>query len=176
MNKGTLNGILEHIRQELILTEVEAVEISSHYEVYCREMESMKVDALIKYIERQIRSAAFNRGFTNLFEDRKKARDSLIVAGIGFVLGGLFTGNKHEAMMAGMSGFNGMVQGFGESNWYVLLGKKISVLPEETIPPYGLWITLNSFYTVMAELKKRALVGSSLGSLDDIISELKKKP
>jgi len=75
-----------------------------------------------------------------------------------------------------MSGFDGMVQGLGESKWCVLLGKKISVVPEETISPQVTWVTLASFYNTMEELKKRSLVGEKLGNLDDFISKLKTKP
>ena len=103
-------------------------------------------------------------------------RDSLLVAAGGFILGGLLTRDKFEALTAAMSGFDGMVQGFGESKWCVLLGKKISVVPEETISPQVTWITLVSFYKTMEGLKKRALSGEKLGSLDDVISKLTKKP
>lgn len=58
----------------------------------------------------------------------------------------------------------------------MLLGKKISVVPEETISPQVTWITLVSFYKTMEGLKKRALSGEKLGSLDDVISKLTKKP
>ena len=51
MSKYTLNGILEHLRQELNLTEVKAREISSSFEVLHREIESIKVYALQNYLE-----------------------------------------------------------------------------------------------------------------------------
>ena len=86
------------------------------------------------------------------------------------------TRDKFRALTAGMSGFDGMVQGFGESKWCVLLGKKISVVPERTISPQVTWITLASFYKTMEEFKESALVGEKLGNLDDVISKLKKKP
>ena len=62
-------------------------------------------------------------------------RDSLLVAASSFILRGLLTRDKFGAVTAGMSGFDGMVQGLGESKWCVILGKKISVVPEETISP-----------------------------------------
>jgi len=46
MSKYGVNGILEHLRQELTLTEVKAGEIGNRFEVLCRETESIKVDAL----------------------------------------------------------------------------------------------------------------------------------
>ncbi|MFC1968355.1 hypothetical protein ACFLVX_03055 [Chloroflexota bacterium] len=176
MPKYTLNGILEHLRQELILTEAKAREIGSRFEALRRETESMKVDALQNYLEEQRKSTARDKGITSLIKDRKRVRDSLIVAVGSVILGGLLTRDKFGAVTAGMSGFNGMLQGYGESKWCVLLGKKITVVPEETIFPEATWITLASFHKTMEELKKRALSGEKLGSLDDVISKLMKKP
>ncbi len=176
MYKHTLHGILEHLRQELTLTEVKAKEIGDRLEILRRETESIKVDALQDHLEEQKKSAAHDRGISSLFKDRRRVRDSLLVAAGGFILGGLLTRDKFEALSAGMSGFDGMVQGLGGSKWRVLLGKKISVVPEETISPQVTWITLASFYKTMEELRKRALWGEKLGSLDDIISKLMKKP
>jgi hypothetical protein len=127
-------------------------------------------------IEEQRKSTARDRGISYLIKDRKRVRDSLFFAGIGFILGGLLTRDKYGAVTAGMSGFDGMVQGYGESKWCVILGKKISTVPEEMISPQVTWITLASFYKMMGELKKRALAGKKLGNLDDIIAKLMKKP
>ncbi len=176
MSKYILNGILEHLRQELNLTEVKAREIGSRFEVLNKETESMKVDALQNYLEEQKKSATRDRGIAALIKDRKRVRDSLLVAAGSFIFGGLLTRDKFGAVTAGMSGFDGMVQGLGKSKWCVILGKKISVVPEETISPEVTWITLDSFYKMMEELKKRALAGEKLGSLDDVISKLTKKP
>jgi len=176
MSKYTLNGILEHLRQELTLNEAKASEIGNRFEVLRRKTESMKVDALQNYLEEQRKFTARDRGIASLIKDRKRVRNSLLVAAGSFVLGGLLTRDKFGAITAGISGFDGMVQGFGESKWCVLLGKKISVVPEETISPQVTWITLASFYKTLEELKKRALAGEKLGNLDDVISKLTKKP
>lgn len=174
MSKYTLNGILEHLRQELNLTEVKARETGSRFEALRRETESIKVDALQNYLEEQRKSTARDRGIASLIEDRRRVRDSLLVAAGGFILGGLLTRDKFRTLNAGMSGFNGMVQGYGESKWCVLLGKKISVVPEEMISPQVTWITLASFYKTMEGLKRKALTGEKLGTFDDIIAKLKK--
>ena len=179
MSKYSVNGILEHLRQELTLTEVKAREIGSRFEVLCRETESIKVDALQNYLEEQRKSVARDRGIASLIKDRKRVRDSVLVAAGSFVLGGLLTRDKFGAITAGISGFDGMVQGFGESKWCVLLGKRILVVPEETISSQfteTTWVTLASFYKTMEKLKKRALAGEKLGNLDDVISKLTKKP
>lgn len=40
----------------------------------------------------------------------------LLAAG-GLVIGGLLTRDKFTALSVGMSGFDGMIQGFGEGKW-----------------------------------------------------------
>jgi len=174
MPKYTLDRILEHLRQDLTLTGAEARKIGSRFEVLRGETESMKIDALQNYLEEQRKSTARDRGITSLIKDRKKVRNSLIVAAGGAILGGLLTRDKFGALTAGMSGLDGMVRGFGESEWCVLLGRKISVVSEEMISPQVTWITLASFYKTMEELKRKALTGEKLGTFDDIIAKLKK--
>jgi len=179
MPQYTLDGILKHLRQELTLIEAEAKEIGSHFKVLRRETESMKIDALHNYLEEQRKFTAYDRGLTSLVKDRKRVRDSLLVAAGSFILGGLLTRDKFKALTAGMSGFDGMVQGFGDSKWRVLLGKRIFVVPEEMLSSQftgTTWVTFDSFHNTMEELKKRALLGEKLGSLDDVISKLMKKP
>jgi len=167
VSKHTINGILEHLRQELILTEVKAREIGSRSDI-------ISIDALQGYVEEQKIPTARDKGITSLIKDRKRVRDSLIFAAVSFIFGGLLTRDKFEALSTGMSGFDGMVQGFGETRWCVLIGKKISVVPEGAISAKVPWITLASFYRAIEELKRRALAGDKLGNLNDVISKLMK--
>jgi len=179
MSKYTLDGILKYLRQELTLTETEAKEIGGHFKVLRRETESMKIDALHNYLEEQRKSTARGRGTASLIKDSKRVRGSLLFAAGSAILTGLLTKDKFVALTAGMSGFDGMVQGFGGSKWRVLLGKRILVVPEETISSQftgTTWVTLDSFHKTMEELKKRALSGEKLGSLDDVISKVMQKP
>ena len=170
-----LDRILKQLRQDLTLTGAEAREISSRFEVLRREMESMKIDTLQDCLEERRKSTARDRGIASLIKDRKKVRNSLLVAAGGVILGGLLTKDKLEALNAGMSGFDGMVQGFGEGKWCVILRKEISVVPEEMVSSQVNRIPLASFYKAMEALKKRALAGKKLGNLDDVISKLMKK-
>ena len=50
-----------------------------------------------------------------LIRDRKKIRTGLAVAAGGLILGGLIVKDKYAALNAGLSGFNGVLQGFGET-------------------------------------------------------------
>jgi len=174
MPSYALNAILEDLKQELISTEVKSKEIGSRFEALYREIESMKVDALQSLIEEQRKSAARDRGIASLLKNKRKVRNSLLVAAGSFVIGALLTRDKLGALAAGMSGFDGMVQGLGESKWYVSLGKTISVLPCEEISQQATWMTLDSFNEMMEELKKKALAGEKLETLDNVLSKLKK--
>ena len=175
MSKYALYKILEHLRQELTLTEAKAREIRSRFKLLCRDAEYIKIDALQKYLEERKKSAARERGIDYLIKDKKMVRDSLLIAAGSFILGGLLTRDKFGALTAGMSGFDGVIQGVGESKWYVLLGKKISVVPEEMIFPQATGIAFDSFCRMLEELKRRALAGEKLGNLDDIVSQIMKK-
>lgn len=102
-------------------------------------------------------------------------RNSLIFAAVSFVVGGLLTRDEFGALTAGMAGFDGMVQGLGESKWSVVLGNKIPVVQEEMISPQVTRVTLASFHKTMEKLKKRALAGEKLGNLENVISKLPQK-
>lgn len=176
MSGYELNETLEHLRHELASTSAKAKDITGRLNILRREAESLKIHTFQYYIEEQRKSIACDRGMTVLIHDKKKIHDSLLWAAGSFVIGGLVTKDKFTALSAGMSGFDGMVQGFGEGKWCILLGKKISIVPEESIRTQVTRLPLLSFNEMMAELKKRALSGGKLGSLDDVISKLTKKP
>ena len=165
MPKYALDRILEHLKKELDCIEVNSREIGRCFEALCRETESLKVDALQNYVKEQKKSVARAIGFSSLIKDKKRVRNSLLVAAGSFVFGGLLTRDKFGALAAGMSGFDGMVQGFGESKWGVLLGKKISVVPEVTISPQVTWITLASFYKMNGRIEKEVTSWRKTGEL-----------
>ncbi len=175
MSGYELNETLEHLRYELASTSAKAKDITSRLNILRREAESLKIRTFQSYVKEQRKSIAYDRGMTALIHDKKKIRDSLLWAAGSFVIGGLVTKDKFTALSAGMSGFDGMIQGFGEGRWCILLGKKISIVPEETIPTQVTRLPLLSFNEMMEELKKRALDGGRMGNLDDVISRLARK-
>lgn len=168
MSRHGLDKVIVNLTQELTANELRAREIARRFETLQRILESLKIDVFQSCLEEQRKSRACYRGFASLIKDKKKIRDSLLVAAGILVLGGLLTRDKFGAITAGMSSFDGMVQGLGESKWYILLGEKISIVPEETIPPQASMMTLNSFCIELA--------GEKLGNLDNVISKLTKKP
>ena len=175
MSGYELNETLEHLRHELASTSAKAKDITGRLNILRREAESLKIHAFQYYVEEQRKSIARDRGIISLINDKKKVRNSLLMAAGGFVIGGLVTKDKFTALSAGMSGFDGMIQGFGEGKWCILLGKKISIVPEESIPTQVTRLPLLSFDEMMEEFKKRALDGGRMGNLDDVISRLARK-
>ncbi len=175
MSGYELNETLEHLRHELASTSARAKYITGRINILSREAESLKIDAFQYCAEEQRKSIARDRGIFSLINDRRKVRNSLLMAAGSFVIGGLVTRDKFTALSAGMSGFDGMIQGFGEGKWCILLGKKISVVPEESITTQVTRLPLLSFNEMMEEFKKRALDGGRMGNLDDVISRLARK-
>ena len=174
ISKYSVGGTLERLRDELASIKSKALGIHSSLESLLSEAEMIKILVIEFYIEKQKQAASRDKGITSLFQDKRRVRDSLIVAAGSFVFGGLLTKNKFQALSAGLSGFDGMVQGFGETRWCVLIGNKISVVPEGAISAKVPWITLANFYRAIEELKRRALAGVKLGNLDGVISKLMK--
>jgi hypothetical protein len=170
------NGIgktLTDFGEKLNLIESRAKKTLTRFEVLRREAEFLKMEFLQRYLGERRKDIARSRGFTILLKDRRKVRDSLLVAAGSFILGGLISKDKFAALGAGMSGFDGVVQGLGETKWFVSLGKKILVAPAGNLLSDRTWFTWESIIAPIEELKKRALRGEQLGSLDDIIDNLK---
>ena len=166
--------IMANLSQELNLIEVKAKTLSANLEILCRESECLKLEYLQQALEQHVLSEAHARGISLIMRDKKQLRNSLLMAAGSFVFGGLVTKDKWRALTAGMSGFDSMVQGFGERKWCVILRKKISVVPEGMVPATITWVTLDSFYRTTEELKKQASAGKKMGNLNDIISKFKK--
>ena len=125
-----------------------------------------------RYVEQLKQIAARDKGMSFLFRDRKKRKAGFLVGAVSFLVGALISGKLSDATVAGMSGLDGMVKRLGESNWSLIFGKRISVVPEDLIPDGARWIPLRVFYEKMGKLYKKALAKNRLISLDDIIREL----
>jgi len=164
--------IVTDLRNELAYIENRCHDIARRFEALQVEAESLKMDFLEYSLEKQRGAAACQRGFTLLIRDRGKMGAGLAVTVINSILGGLIGKDEYAALGAGLSGFNSLLQGFGETRWAVSLGKKLVIAPYNAIPAKGTWITLESLITAIYDLKTEALRGKRLGTLDDIIQRL----
>lgn len=169
------NGIdktLADFGRELTLIENRAKEILNRFEVLQRQAEFLKMESLERYLEEQRKDVARSIGFRTLVKDKRKMRDSFLVMAGSFILGGLIFKDKFVALNAGMSGFDGFLQGLGEARWFVSLGKKILVTPGDSLPSQRTWFAWENLVAAIEELKRRAIHGERLGSLDNIIDNL----
>ena len=166
--------IMANLSQEFNLIEVKDKTLSANLKILCRESERLKLEYLQQALEEHVMSEARARGISLIMRDKKQLRNSLLMAAGSFVFGGLVTKDKWGALTARMSGFDSMVQGFGERKWCVILSEKISVVPEGMVPANITWVTLDSFYRTTEELKKQASAGKKIWNLNDIISKFKK--
>jgi len=164
--------IVAELRNELAYIESSCQGIARRFEVLQVEAESLKMDFLEYSLEKQREAAACRRGFTLLIEDRKKMGAGLAATVVNSILGGLIAKDEYAALGAGLSGFNSVLQGFGETRWAVSLDKELVVAPYNAISAKGTWITLESLIAAIHDLKTEALQGKRLGTLDNIIQRL----
>ncbi len=160
------------LKKELACIETSSQGVGRHFEILQREAESLKIEFLKYSLEKQRKAVARQRGFALLIRDRKKIRTGLAVTASGSILGGLIAKDKYAALNAGLSGFNGVLQGFGETRWAVSLQKELVIVPYNAIPAKGTWVTLESLISAIHDLKTEALQGKRLGTLDNIIQRL----
>ena len=140
MPRKNLNRTIAGLKAELGLIESKARGTSARQEIIWRYAESSKVAYLQHEIDKKISSEARSRGLSSILRDKKKARDSMfIAAGLG-VLGGIVARDKYTALKAGMSGFDGALMGFGAAKWFISLGKKIKIAPEQKLVSGEDWI------------------------------------
>jgi len=163
---------LANLERDITLIEDRAKEIATQLEALRREVESFKPDFLMHRLEAQMKAAARSRGAAALIENQRMRRGGLLAAASGFIFGGLMTKDTSSAFGAGMSSFNSLLQGLGETRWAVSLGKIMVVTPEDVIPSIGAWVTWESLKAALAELRQKALAGQELGDIDSLIAKL----
>jgi len=163
---------IAELRNELAYIEGECRAIGRRIEILRLEAESLKMEFLEHSLEKRREAVARQRGFTLLTRDKKKIAASLAVTAANSILGGVIARDKYAALGAGLSGFNGMTQVFGETRWAVSLDKRLMMAPYNAIPAKGTWVTLESLIGALDKLKTEASQGKRLGTLDDIIQGL----
>jgi hypothetical protein len=84
----------------------------------------------------------------------------------------MITKDGSAAARAGLTGFKGALQGIGETDWAVCLGRNLAIVPRDNITPGQIWVTWDSLKTALRELEERAKSSAHLENLDDIISQL----
>jgi hypothetical protein len=160
------------LKRELAYIESSSQGVGRRFEILQREAESLKIEFLKYSLGEQRKAVVRQRGFELLIKDRRKIGTGLAVTAGGLILGGLLAKDKDAALSAGLSGFNGLLQGFGETSWAVSLQKDLVIVPCNAIPAKGTWVTFESLIAAIDGLKMETLQGERLGSLDNIIQRL----
>ncbi len=176
MNANDLNETVAMLRRKINLIESYADELSARFQTLNKEMESLKTDSVSHGLENRRRSLARQAGFAAIAKDRRKLGISLAAAAAGLFLGGALTKDRTSALDAGMSGFDGVLQGFGESEWAVSLDEDLLIMQKNRIASGRIWVTLQSLLLALEGLKKEAHGGEPLGDVAAIVAKLKESP
>ena len=163
---------IDDLKKELAYVESSSQGVGRCHEILQREAESLKVEFLEYSLGKKRKVVARQRGFALLIKDRKKMGAGLAVTVGASILRGLIAKDKDAALHAGLLGFNGLLQGFGETRWAVSLQKELVIVPYNAIPAKGTWVTLESLMAAIHDLKTEALQGKRLGTLDTIFQRL----
>jgi len=173
MSDSRWTQTIANIKGELALIENGAHNIGVRSQASQREAEYLKIEFLRYSLEEQRKAGARARGMGLLARDNKKMGISLAITVGGLIFGGLASKNKYVALDSGLSGFEGALQGLGKAAWAVSLAKELIVAPYGALLREVMWVTFESLMKALSELKKEALQGKPMGSLDDIIKGLR---
>jgi hypothetical protein len=172
MSDSRWTHTIADLKKELTWIESSSQGIVSRLEIIQQETEPLKIEFLKHSLEKEREALAYQRGLGLIIRDRKKMGTGLAVAAGGLILGGLIAKDKNIALKAGLSGFDGVLEEFGETKWAVLLQKELVIVPYDAIPAKGTWVTLESLMAAIDDLEIEASEGKQLGTLDNIIQRL----
>ena len=175
MSRNDWEQTLDELKQDIAAIKGRAGALSMKFEEVLRQAELLKVAFLNHILEEQIMSVARTRGYTSIMRDKKRLGASLGAAAAGLILGGIITKDKFAAASAGLSSFDAVLQGFGETACAVSLGKDLRVIPIDNVTSGKTWVTWESLKTALACLESEASQGVKLGNLDSIIVRLRKR-
>ena len=173
MKETNWENALEDLKHRLDLIQSRAHEDSTRFKELCRQAEYTKVQFLAHQLESRRKHLARSRGVAYVAEPRRSL-PLLGASAVISILTGIITKDGHAAMNVGIGGLSGALQGLRETEWAVCLGKHLAVASQDHITRGDVWVTWDSLQIALHELEERAKSGAPLGSLDNIISELKK--
>ncbi|MDD5510334.1 MAG: hypothetical protein PHI12_05975 [Dehalococcoidales bacterium] len=173
MNNGWEDTV-KKVSGELCYNRTKALNTAGDFDLLCRLMEALKIDIISTGLERQRKSMARNRGITLIDSNNPIIQTSMAIVGIGSAIWGGFIGKDVDsAFNAGTAGVDGLIQGLGETKWYVSLTNNLVIAPQDAINQNGIWVSLERINAVLEQLKKRAIAGEQLGGFSNIINRLK---
>lgn len=174
MKETSWENALKNLSHQLDLMQSRAYEDSARFKELREQIESAKIRFLLYQLDTRRKFLARSRGVASLAENKKGLPLTLGVATVASILIGIFTKDGDAALNMGVRGVNGALLGLGETKWVVCLGGNLEVAPLDNIGHGKGWVTWDSLKVALHELEEQAKIGVTLGSLDNIISELKK--
>ncbi len=173
MKATNWENALEDLRHRLDLIQSRAQEDSVRFEGLREQIESSKIQFLVYQLDTRRKFLARVRGTAYLSKPKKSLR-LLGVSTAASILIGMITKDRIAATNVGIGSLDGALLRLGETEWAVCLGKHLAVASQDHITRGDVWVTWDSLKMALRELEERAKSGAPLGSLDNIISELKK--
>ncbi len=174
MKATNWENALEDLRHRLDLIQIRAHEDSVRFEELREQIESSKIQFLVYQLDTRRKFLARVRGTAYLSKPKKILR-LLGVSTAASILIGMITKDRIAAKNVGLGSLDGALLRLGETEWDVCLGKHLAVAASQDHVARGdVWVTWDSLKMALRELEERAKSGAPLGSLDNIISELKK--
>jgi len=162
---------IKNLKQQLALIKNQTLTASVRFEELRRQAEFTKIQSLTYQLEARRKFLTQNRGYTSLIKNPNNLPSAGLWAAGLTVLTYMFT---KDWLNASVRGVNGAFMRHGETEWAVCIGKHLAVASEDHITWDDVWVTWDSLQAALHELEERAKSGAPLGSLDNIISELKK--
>ena len=165
-------GRVNALRQEVSQIANQAGVSSGQIRALQVQAECCKVQLLAHILEAKRKSLARNRGAASITQNGKGLPLAFGITAAASVLTAIVSKGRVAPADAGMSALNGALQGLGEAEWAVCLGRKIVLVPREEIGPGRSWLTWESVMAALNELGQRAQPGAQLGDFNAVILEV----
>jgi|GEM_PF-2418379 hypothetical protein len=165
---------VKDIRQEVNLIKGHADKTSKKFKELQRQAEYYKIRFLTYELEGKRKSLTHSRGFASIVKNGNGLTAALGIAAAASILTGMMSNDRLTAANAGLSGFNGALQGLGQTDWAICLDGGLEILPRDNITAGRVWFTWDSVMAALNELEQTAQNGAHLGNLDKVIVEIRK--
>ncbi len=160
------------LRQEITQIVSGARTSSGKFQGLQKQSECCKAQFLTYEIDAKCKSLARSRGTTSITQNGKGLPLALGIAAAATILMRGVSKDRFAPADAGISGFSGALQGLGETDWAICLGRQLAVVPRNNITSGQIWFTWESVRAALNELEQRARNGARLGDLDAVIFEV----
>jgi hypothetical protein len=163
---------INDLRQEVILIEGRAGKTYNKFKELQRQAECCKVRFLTHQLEEKRKSLTHSRGVAAVVKNGNALMAALGIGAAASILTGMMGNDKFAAGNAGLSGFYGVLQGLGKTDWAICLDGQLEIIPRNNIAVGRVWFTWDSVMAVLNELERAARNGVHLGDVDKIIFEI----